>query len=110
VESPLNRERLIEGYYRPFRTLLSPSDQTIELRGERFRISHADNADLAIGLAERRMEANLPGISDTEHHGDAKSYYAGRDGVVVMQGSLWPPSNMALEPQRRTHDQEQPCN
>lgn len=102
VELPLNRERLMEGYYRPFRTLLSRSEQTIELRGEQFRISHTDNADLAVGLAERRMEANAPSLTVAEHQGDGEKYYVGRDGVVVILGSLWSPSNMAREPQSRT--------
>ena len=102
VELPLNRERLMEGYYRPFRTFLSRSDKTIELRGERFRISHADSADLAVGLAERRMEANAPNIRDAEHQDDDQKYYVGRDGVLVILGPLWSPSNMALEPQSRT--------
>ncbi len=102
VDLPLERERLMEGYYRPFRRFLSGSDETREISGEKFRIAYAANADLSVGLAEPRMESNAPGVADAEHSGAGESSYVGRDGVLVILGPLWSPSNMALEPQSRT--------
>ncbi len=102
VDLPLNRAQLIEGYYRPFRTFLSSSEETVELKGERFRIAHADVADLEVGLTQRRMQRDVPDITIEEDQGGGEEYYVGRDGILVRLGPMWSPSNMALEPQSRT--------
>jgi len=99
---PLSRERLIEGYYRPFRTWLSHSQRRTELDGRVFRIAEADNADLTVGLAENRLEQGVDGISEPEHRIENEKYYIGRDGVLVMLGPMWSADNMQLEPQSRT--------
>ncbi len=99
---PLTRERLMEGYYRPFRTWLSRSQRTTEFGGRIFRIAEADNADFTVGLAENQLEQGFAGISEPEHHVRNENYYVGRDGVLVMLGSMWSPKNMRLEPQSRT--------
>jgi len=95
-------ERLMEGYYRPFRTWLSRSQRTTGFGGRIFRIAEADNADFTVGLAENQLEQGLAGISEPEHHVRNENYYVGRDGVLVMLGSMWSPKNMRLEPQSRT--------
>lgn len=102
VDLPLTRAQLIEGYYRPFRTFLSTSEETVELKGERFRIAHADVTDLEVGLTERWIQGNVPDITIEEDQGGGDEYYVGRDGILVRLGPMWSPSNMALEPQSRT--------
>src|SRR5580700_5513283 len=85
---PLSRERLIEGYYRPFRMWLSRSQRRVELGGRIFRIAEADNADFTVGVAENRLEQGAAGLSEPEHHIENENYYIGRDGVLVILGSM----------------------
>ena len=102
VDLPLSRERLMEGYYRPFRTLLSRSQRRTEVANRVFRVAEAESADLIVGLAESRIEKAAITGPEPEQHAESDKYYAGRDGVLVIVGPLWSPASMQLEPQTRT--------
>jgi hypothetical protein len=52
IQLPLTRPKLLEAYYRPFRTWLStdPQASTIEHDDVRYRIAPVENVDVRVGL------------------------------------------------------------
>lgn len=105
VHLPLSRTRLLEAYYRPFRTFVSrePETRTIEREGTVYRIASVGAVDVTVGLALDEMGDKLPPSEARERrHSESEVHYAGRDGVLVELGSMWSTENMSREPQERT--------
>jgi hypothetical protein len=105
VHLPLTRSKLLEGYYRPFRTWLEsePQAHAIEKGDATYVVSQVDSVDLTVGLAMDFMTEKLPQSeirARRPSHGP--SFYAGSDGVLVEVGRLWSPANMRKEPQERS--------
>jgi hypothetical protein len=105
VHLPLSRIRLIEGYYRPFRTWLArePQAHRVEREGTMYLAAPLGAVDVTVGLAVDAMDEKLALPDPTDRRpSDSVTHYAGRDGVLVELGSMWSAENMNKEPQERT--------
>jgi hypothetical protein len=101
IRLPLSRQRLIEAYYRPFRTWLEedPRAHTTEMAGRIYRAAPIDSADITVGLAPNAGSAEL--LNADREGAQSDRHYAGRDGVLVILGTAWSTENMTREPQER---------
>jgi hypothetical protein len=105
IHLPLTRQRLFEGYYRPFRTWLSnnPQADMIEIAGVVYRAAPVGNVDVTVGLSTNMMDDNFAASPSVgQQHAENEKRYAGSDGVLVELGPRWSTQNMTREPQERT--------
>ena len=105
IHLSLTRQRLFEGYYRPFRTWLSnnPQADMIEIAGVVYRAAPVGNVDVTVGLSTNMMDDNFAASPSVgQQHAENEKRYAGSDGVLVELGPRWSTQNMTREPQQRT--------
>jgi hypothetical protein len=104
IELPLTRDKLLEAYYRPFRTWLAedPRAHDREIEGTTYRVAPVDAADVTVGVDRDVIAAELPQPKRRQPLAESEAHYAGSDGVIVIVGPLWSDENMRLEPQERT--------
>ncbi len=104
IDLPLSQQKLIEAYYRPFRTWLSEDPRTseIEIAGKRYRAVSIENVGLTVGLEINLFEEKVTTRPAINHQlAQDEKYFAGRDGILVVLGPVWSRENMLLEPQER---------
>jgi len=105
VNLPFSRSRLIEAYYRPFRTFLArePQSRILERNGTPYRAAPVAAVDVTVGLAIDATDEKMPPTDvSARQPSESETHYAGHDGVLVELGSMWSAENMGREPQART--------
>jgi hypothetical protein len=104
IRLPLTAERLIEGYYRPFRTwlLADPGSRVVEFNRRDYLTAPVTSVNLWVGLETGQLGDEIPDTRRVGEHPDVgEDRYFGRDGVLVSLGPAWVAENMTLEPQER---------
>jgi hypothetical protein len=108
IRLPLTGARLLEAYYRPFRTWLErePQARIVERGGIPYRVAPVAAIDVTVGLAMDTLLGNVSRDQSNEapdrFRSEGIAHYVGRDGVLVEVGPMWSTENMNREPQERT--------
>ena len=102
---PLDHEKLLRGYYRPFQVwLLEAPGATDEVIGNvPYRIAALSDLDIRVGMATRLVQTDdFSAVRPIREVGvSEENRYLGTDGLMVEVGPSWAEENMRLEPQER---------
>lgn len=104
IDIPLTKERLLEGYYRPFREWLleAPDTRIEEIGNHRYRIGYMPEVDVSVGVTEDLLvRDDLQAQARPHERLSTEHQYGGPDGLLVRVGPLWSEANMRREPQER---------
>lgn len=109
IHIPLTKERLLEGYYRPFREWLreAPNIRTEEISNRRYRIGYMPEVDVSVGVNEDLLAQDslapdhIEGQASPRERSSTDHQYEGPDGLLVRVGPLWSETNMRQQPQER---------
>ena len=101
---PLTREKLIEGYYRPFREWVreAPNIEIEEINNRRYRVGYMPEVDVSIGIEDELLvETAAEAPQGLRRRESTENEYQAPDGLLVRVGELWSETNMRQEPQER---------
>ena len=104
IDLPLTREKLIEGYYRPFREWLPQARESQQetIGNNIYRVAYLPEVDIAVGCNEDLLQGvDLPHVARTRERSSTETQYEAPDGLLVRVGELWSEANMRLQPQER---------
>jgi hypothetical protein len=103
VDLPLTKERLLEGYYRPFREWLreAPNTRTEEIGTRQYIVGYMPEVDISVGISDDLLLENVEAQARPRERSSTDRQYEGPDGVLVRVGELWSEPNMRRQPQER---------
>lgn len=101
---PLTREKLIEGYYRPFREWLpeAPEARQEQIGNRVYRVAYLPEVDISVGCSEDLLRVDpVEGVVRRRQRFSTDNQYEAPDGLLVRVGELWSEENMRRQPQER---------
>ncbi len=104
VDIPLTKEKLFEGYYRPFREWLreAPGAESEQIGNRRYRVGYLPEVDLSVGISDDLLAVeNVKAAERPRERSSTEHQYEGPDGLLIRVGELWSEDNMQREPQER---------